>query len=862
MASRKCNICGHEFPASSEYFGHTPAGEFKGYCRSCERQRSKLFREANPQKGREATKKRTQRSIAAGGAGYTNADIELIRKSLGDRCAYCDAGLNGGGEIDHVIPVAREGKHQPDNLTLACKKCNQDKHAKTAQEFIQWRRFHDLPIRRDIDWEHDTRFIDRRVISSGGCTRLLADIDKSWQQTFELSSLSEVAVQAIVNRAIDKLDARKRSVIKATYGIGRIPISTQQLVAIDLGISPATVSHDIKESIRLLHSYLLLQKVSPPLKVEAKKQTSSISTRKVRHALRQASLDLPKSGNKSVTQKMLAHELGLHLDKLRSILGQLGIDTARESGFLTEEEVIRFRDWHLRYRCKKPDAVVPQKVHSHQQGVIQMRISGSSLDYVWPRSYDRTPFKHQIETTEFLIKYSRAFCLNDMGTAKTLSLLWAYDYLRRLGAVQKMLIVCPLSTMQCTWANEINRNFRGILRYKILHGDRRERLDALNEKADIYIINPDGLHKVDGMIEAFANRPDIDMVVVDEIAQCARNASTARFKALNTLINKQVPRWAYGLTGTPTPNSPTDAWAQCRLLVPNNVPPYFRRFEDSVMKQVSRFGRVPLPNAMDVVHAAMQPSIRFDRDQCIDLPQCITQTRVVDLGEKQKQLYREMLLRLHTEFDGKQIDAPNEMVKTMKLLQIASGAPYAIDGDAVFPPMPERLSVLEEIIDEASGKVIVFIPFRGAIEAVSKYLRSNKYAIEVVHGGVAAGKRNNIFKSFQDLPEPRILVAQAQAMSHGITLTEANTIVWFGPTTSSDTYAQANARISRPGQKRRQFIVCIEGTEVEKRIFQRLREKQKLQGILLDLLAEQFGTKATPKGHMPNGYEVFHDISC
>lgn len=128
------------------------------------------------------------------------------------------------------------------------------------------------------------------------------------------------------------------------------------------------------------------------------------------------------------------------------------------------------------------------------KGPKQFDFVTPDFDYSWPRGYGISkPFSHQVETTKFLVRHQRAFCLNDMGTGKTISVLWAFDYLRRAGTVKSMLVVCPLSTMLRTWGDELNANFRGILRYKILHGgDASYRLRALSERADVYIVNPAG----------------------------------------------------------------------------------------------------------------------------------------------------------------------------------------------------------------------------------------------------------------------------------------------------------------------------------------------------------------------------------
>jgi SNF2 family DNA or RNA helicase len=442
------------------------------------------------------------------------------------------------------------------------------------------------------------------------------------------------------------------------------------------------------------------------------------------------------------------------------------------------------------------------------------------------------PFEHQRVMSEFMTMHHRCFNLGDMGVGKTIATLWAYDYLRQEGVVHKLLVVTPLSTLERTWGDELFRNFPHLT-FAVLHGTRDRREKLLQEDVDVYLINHDGA-KI--LAKQIAARADIDIVVIDEIAQAARNASTDRWKALKAIIKDKL--WVWGLTGTPTPNEPTDAWAQCRLVVPENVPPYYGKFRDSVMKQVSNFKWVARPNALDIVHDAMQPAIRYKRDECIDLPECVYETRTAKMTPDQTRMYKEMLARLHTEMNGNQITAVNEAVKAMKLVQIAAGVCLDNDGNAVAVPAHERLAATLEIIEEAPAKVIVFVPFTAVLRAVEAYLIKH-VSVEIIDGSVSKAERDRILGAFQNTSEPRVLVAQPAAMSHGLTLTAANTIIWFAPVNSNETYEQANARITRPGQKNKQLIIHIEGSPIEQRIYDRLRNKGKMQGLLLETFTEK-----------------------
>jgi SNF2 family DNA or RNA helicase len=458
------------------------------------------------------------------------------------------------------------------------------------------------------------------------------------------------------------------------------------------------------------------------------------------------------------------------------------------------------------------------------------------IHYQFPKVSGRhDPFAAQRDTASFLAMHSRAFCLNGMGTGKTNSALWAYDYLRRTKQVTKMLVVCPLSTMERTWADSVFNTFPH-LDAVVLHGTRERRNKLLKQDVHIYIINIDGLAAIK---DELAKRPDIDLVVVDELA-LARNASTDRWKLLNGICNKQSVRRVWGMTGSPTPNAPTDAWAQCRLVTPDNpmVPKYFGAFRDRVMRQLTQFKWVNRPEANDVVWQMMQPAIRFSLDDCTDLPEQTFITREVEMTPEQKKAYKDMLSKLATDYQGGQILAVNEAVKANKLIQIACGVAYGTNGEEVVIPSKPRMDVLKEIIEQSEGKVIVFVPLTAALESVAAEL-SKDWSVEVVHGQTSKGERDRIFGAFQRHPDPRVLVANAGAMSHGLTLTEATTIVWYAPVHSNETYEQACARVRRPGQTRTTVICHIAGSDIERRVYKRLQDKQSMQGLLLDMMKER-----------------------
>lgn len=131
--------------------------------------------------------------------------------------------------------------------------------------------------------------------------------------------------------------------------------------------------------------------------------------------------------------------------------------------------------------------------------------------------------------------------------------------------------------------------------------------------------------------------------------------------------------------------------------------------------------------------------------------------------------------------------------------------------------------------------MLIFVPFRHTIKILVERLRRDGITAEFISGDVSAGKRTEIFKRFQTQDDPRVLVIQPQAAAHGVTLTAANTVVWWGPTSSLETYAQANARVHRSGQKHKCTVVQLQGSSVEKRVYNLLDNRINVHTKIVDL---------------------------
>jgi SNF2 family DNA or RNA helicase len=456
----------------------------------------------------------------------------------------------------------------------------------------------------------------------------------------------------------------------------------------------------------------------------------------------------------------------------------------------------------------------------------------SQYDWAAKEGGVHEPFEIQRRTVAMLTLNTRAYVLNGMGTGKTRAALWAWDYLNKQGLTGKLLVVAPLSTLNFTWMREI---FHTLPHRKavVLHGTRDKRHTTLaSEDTDIYIINHDGLNVV---MASLKSRTDVDTLVLDELA-VYRNGTASRTKTIREYA-KQM-KWVWGMTGSPTPNSPTDAWAQASIITPHTVPKYFNRFRDELMEKRGPFKFVPKPDAVEKAYAALQPAVRYTLDDIIELPDLVERTLDIEMGVNQKKVYTHMKNSAYAAIASKEITAMNAGAVLQKLLQISTGWVYTRGGETVALDNDNRLDALVDALESTERKVIVFVPFVHALQGITKRLQDEQIDVATISGATPKATRDDVFRAFQNSNRIRVLVAHPQCMAHGITLTAADTIIWFAPTASLEIFEQANARIRRVGQKHKQLILMLQATEVERKAYARLRAKQKVQNLLLSMFEE------------------------
>lgn len=486
--------------------------------------------------------------------------------------------------------------------------------------------------------------------------------------------------------------------------------------------------------------------------------------------------------------------------------------------------------------------------------------------YDFPSIHRSGPMMHQKVTCDFMTKYDRGFVFNSIGTGKTLIMDWYYDFMRQEKKVNKCLIIAPLSTLRSVHEVELKWSLPR-LSYEIIYGSRDARLKKLSKDVDIYIINFDGFLAKWGydneqkcwvvrnstILKALEEREDIDCILIDEVA-VLRNKSTNAWRSINYLFGPHTDKVVWGFTGSPVPNDPIDAYGQALLINPEaipkrvdmrshkQVPISYTQFKHTVMSKdpYSEFKWNRKKGWQSKCEQVLQPSIRFTRDDVEpDLPVTTTVTRDIPLTKPQKDAYIRMAKEFSIELNASTITAVHEGARLLKLAQICSGAIYGNDDEVHTIDCEPRIKELVAIKKQIDSHLLVAIPFVGIAEHLRNVL-SKWYNVEYIAGKHTSEKKRAEYIARFTKRDLDILLATPGSIPHGVNLQhKCHTTVWWGPINRYDIYEQFNGRNDRKGQTKKVLIFHFQGAQIESMMYNRLKHKGKMQGILLKLLKEK-----------------------
>lgn len=427
-----------------------------------------------------------------------------------------------------------------------------------------------------------------------------------------------------------------------------------------------------------------------------------------------------------------------------------------------------------------------------------------------------------------------SFILNDPGTGKTLSALWAADFLMSQYERYEVrgLIISPLSTLNRVWKKEIYTHLLGRRNCVIVHGTTAQRMKALNTRADFYIVNFDGI-KVPEVFNKLLIMDKIKLAIVDE-STAFKDTKTKRTKRAKTLLHSKPYCWL--MTGTPTPQGPQDAHGQAAVCHPQYIETK-TAFRARVMNQVGEHKYIARDDSYDQARAILQPAIRLPRRLFHDLPPSIPVPYKVPFSAEQEKFYKQLKKEFKAVLDMNkgEIKAVHEGALRLKLLQIACGAVYDSERRVHLIDASPRIRQLREIINGCTNKLIVFGSFTSVLTLLYDTFKT-EFSSVLITGKTPRRIRDKAFRDFQESDEPKVIFADPRTMAHGLTLTKATITCWYGPTDSSEIYTQANYRIDRRGKTEDTYIVQLGSSPVEWEIFSRLEARENMQGAMLRIM--------------------------
>ena len=434
--------------------------------------------------------------------------------------------------------------------------------------------------------------------------------------------------------------------------------------------------------------------------------------------------------------------------------------------------------------------------------------------------------EYQEYATKFIEDNEESAVFLECGLGKSVITLTAIKNLMARGEVSRVLVVAPLRVGKTTWPEEISKwdHLTGLT-YAVAIGNVAERLNALKAQADITIINREN---VEWLIDKSGMPFDYDMLVIDELSSF-KSFKAKRFKAL-LKVRPQITR-VVGLTGTPSSNGLMDLWAEFRLLdLGERLGRYITRYRLAYFTPDKRNAQVvfsykPLPGAEERIYDKIDDiTISMRASDYLKLPSLVMNTVVVEMGDKEKEIYDNLCDDMVVSLGDNEIDAVNAASLSNKLLQMANGAVYG-EEQSVHHIHDEKLNALEDLIESANGKpVLVAYWFKhdlARIKAKFPFVREIK-----TDADIRAWNRGDI----------EVGVIHPASAGHGLNLqTGGSTLIWFGLTWSLERYQQTNARLYRQGQKNTVVIhhIVTKGT-IDERVLKALEKKEKTQNSLID----------------------------
>lgn len=433
--------------------------------------------------------------------------------------------------------------------------------------------------------------------------------------------------------------------------------------------------------------------------------------------------------------------------------------------------------------------------------------------------------------------------LFEMGCGKTLTTIAVAGALYNLGKIDRVLVVAPTSVCS-VWPHDLNQFATFPWEARVLLGDKKKRLKALNELENwpfkalrIAVINYESTHR-EGIFEALAAyKPDL--IVCDE-SQRIKNPSAAQSKALHKLGDAAPFRMI--LSGTPVQNNAVDLYSQYRFLDPAVYGANFYAFKNRycIMGGYGQHQIVGYRNMDELVEKEHSVAYRVTKEECLDLPQQTFINRYVQFTDAEQAIYEQLRKSSFLELEtGENVTATTILTMYLRLMQLTGGFLTADESTRPKQVNTVKLDALADIVDDyvvdAGKKLVIFARFRAEIAAIENLLRLRKIQYGSIYGDVPMEERGKIVEDFQTNPDTKVFVAQIQTAGLGITLHAASTAVFYSYDYNYANYAQALARIHRIGQRLPvTYIHLVVDGSIDEKILAALENKEDMAKTVVD----------------------------
>lgn len=459
-------------------------------------------------------------------------------------------------------------------------------------------------------------------------------------------------------------------------------------------------------------------------------------------------------------------------------------------------------------------------------------------------------FKHQIRAANMaMLQFSRRDSagfglLFEMGCGKTLTAIAIMGalYIRR--EITRVLVIAP-SSVCSVWPHDLEA-FAGFpYTVQVLLGDKEKRLEALDKLTDypntanrllIAVINYEATHR-DGIFGAL-ERYSADLIICDE-SQRIKNPKAVQSSAVHILGD--AARFRMILSGTPVQNGAMDLYSQYRFLDPSVFGTNFYAFRNRYCQMGGYSGRqvVGYKNTEQLIRKEHSIALRVTKAECLDLPEQTFIRRYVQLSEKEKTVYRQLVESSRAELESGEVTVTSALTKALRLMQLTGGF-LPSDGSA----SPRQLGtakldalddILKDYVLEGGHKLVIFARFRAEINTICGLLAQRAILFGAIDGTVPLEQRGSIVEDFQQNPDTKVFVAQIQTAGLGITLHAASLAVFYSLDYNYANYAQALARIHRIGQHHPvTYIHLLAENTIDDTVLAALERKEDLARTIVD----------------------------